>query len=388
MMFESFGKSPPRFSTLFIMINIAYGLLLQLIYTVHSRTKPRQDCYKNYLSCTKVFFLAIFKIMPFIQLSVSFLAESLTGQIDIKLYVALCISYPFLMGGIQKLTSKINDDNEFKMDLIAEAYSLFFAALPYKLIYLQIDMTWIIISVISIKATFKLIAYILIPYFKVKKFKEKNLREKSIRKNKIEIISSIAEMPNSQNLDNLKNNQPQKKNRVSQIPNTTKRVNKNFQRKPGRRSSTRIQSILEFFSEEVRDSKMFSIKFFILQVFDITSNIAVFNLIITAKFIAKPILGYSPMLFPPNFIGTISFWTTVSFGLILKVELLLDLGYLVGCFRYYKRVFFNGNIQEIFRGIKNFEKHYKWNIPLASYILFTICYYIVFYVVNKDLVPT
>jgi hypothetical protein len=82
-----------------------------------------------------------------------------------------------------------------------------------------------------------------------------------------------------------------------------------------KREMTKTPAIIKIFTEEVKDGKMFSLKFFILQIFDITSNLAIFNLIITTEYVTKKLLGYKPINFDDEFLKKISIWTGVSLGL-------------------------------------------------------------------------
>lgn len=66
------------------------------------------------------------------------------------------------------------------------------------------------------------------------------------------------------------------------------------------------------------DDKLFTLKFFILQVFDFSSNIAIFTLVLVNNVIISNAMGYSHIKFESDFIKKISLWTSVTFFLIFK----------------------------------------------------------------------
>lgn len=67
------------------------------------------------------------------------------------------------MGSIQTVISWINDKYELELDLLAEAYSVLFASLPYKMLFLDIDATWLAIAVLTIKGLYKTTAFLILP---------------------------------------------------------------------------------------------------------------------------------------------------------------------------------------------------------------------------------
>lgn len=60
----------------------------------------------------------------------------------------------------------IDEKIDLKLDLVAELYSLFYASLPYKLVYLDIEEIEIGFIVMTIKFIYKMIIYVIIPCVK------------------------------------------------------------------------------------------------------------------------------------------------------------------------------------------------------------------------------
>ena len=85
------------------------------------------------------------------------------------------------------------------MDLLAEAYSVLFASLPYKMLFLGIDAIWIALTILGIKTGYKLIAFIIIPI--IKYFNEERVNRNKIKAEKQKISESIK--LSSQNILNV-----------------------------------------------------------------------------------------------------------------------------------------------------------------------------------------
>lgn len=77
--------------------------------------------------------------------------------------------YPIFMGAIQKTMDWLDSKFELELDSIAEMQSLFYASLPYKLVYLGIENLSTGVIVLVIKIVFKIIVYIIVPCLKRKK---------------------------------------------------------------------------------------------------------------------------------------------------------------------------------------------------------------------------
>lgn len=100
-----------------------------------------------------------------------------------------CMTYPILMGTVQAINSTINDKNDFQLDLLAEAYSVLFASLPYKMLFLGIEEVWIAFTILGIKTSYKLIAFIIIPL--IKYCNEERVNKNKIKAEKQKIAESI-----------------------------------------------------------------------------------------------------------------------------------------------------------------------------------------------------
>jgi len=85
--------------------------------------------------------------------------------------------------------SKINERNKFELDLLAEAYSVLFASLPYKMLFLNIEEPWIAFTILGIKTGYKMIAFIIIPI--ISYFNEIRLNNNKIKLEKDKISNSI-----------------------------------------------------------------------------------------------------------------------------------------------------------------------------------------------------
>jgi hypothetical protein len=107
--------------------------------------------------------LLLFKILPFVELMIAFFGEFLANKIDPRVVILFCIVYPLLMGVIGRLMDAIDEKLDLNMDLVAELYGLFYASLPYKLVYLDIEEIEIGFIVLVVKLVYKLIIYVIVP---------------------------------------------------------------------------------------------------------------------------------------------------------------------------------------------------------------------------------
>jgi len=125
------------------------------------------------LSMKFIIALAIFKILPLVELFVALTGEWISLFLHPNVVLFFCSVYPILMGVVQKMMDFLNDKFDLELDLVAELYSLFYASLPYKLVYLNIEDFFIGFIVLAIKITFKLIVYVIVPILKHRKAQKK-----------------------------------------------------------------------------------------------------------------------------------------------------------------------------------------------------------------------
>ena len=158
-----FKKRTFTYVFVYILMNASYGVLFFLIFLIFSFFGWITEESKKLYSSRKVLFLILFKLSPFIQLIVAFFGEWISIGWHPRVILCFCTVYPLFMGTIQKVTSIVDNEEDFKLDMFAEVYSLFYASLPYKLVYLGLDEMWMGFAVLFIKACFKTIIYIIVP---------------------------------------------------------------------------------------------------------------------------------------------------------------------------------------------------------------------------------
>lgn len=113
--------------------------------------------------------LGLFKILPLVELFVAFLGEWISLKIDKKFILIFCMLYPVFMGSIQKTMDWLDSKSNLELDSIAEMQSLFYASLPYKLVYLGLEDVGTGLIVLFIKLAFKVIVYVIVPFVKFRK---------------------------------------------------------------------------------------------------------------------------------------------------------------------------------------------------------------------------
>lgn len=113
--------------------------------------------------------LSVFKVLPLVELFIAFLGEWIASKIHKNTVLIFCTTYPILMGAVQKTMDWLDSRYELKLDSIAEMQSLFYASLPYKLVYLGIESFSNGMIVLVIKILFKTIVYVIVPFLKAKK---------------------------------------------------------------------------------------------------------------------------------------------------------------------------------------------------------------------------
>lgn len=264
-----------------------FGMVLIFVHTIFSYIKKikKNSKFRKFFDFKKTVFLVLFATMPFLQLFVSFLGELIAEKLHPRLVLLFCFVYPLSMGGLQKLTSLINEKQDFNLEMLAEANSVFFASTPYKLVYLNVEQTWVALTILGIKVVYKLIAFLIVPWHKKK--------AQEINKHKV-----------------VHKGQEEGDNESSGVSINPGR--RNQERRRSRRFST-IQTLVKgIFEEEDSYDQLFALKFFILQIFDFSSNIAIFLLVLTNELLIYKVMGYKYLEFSAQFVKNISIWTSVS----------------------------------------------------------------------------
>lgn len=275
--------------------------------------------------------LSVMKILPFCQLVCSFIGEEIAPYLpDVRLMLIFCIIYPLIMGFWQKLMSIIDKKAELDIEFIGESYSLMYAVLPYKMVYLSIDPPEVVGMVLGIKIVYKTIAYLIIPGYTTLKQYRLNKR----------------------------------KERQSNISNTTtvpKRGNK--------KSTTIIQVkrlLSQFFDDPAKGKKLFMNKFLVLQSSDIFVNICVVVLLLVDKYVLNRLGGYG-MDRETSFIEQFATFSGIELG--IDVFILIVYGLVL------RKMLFSGKYNFSSR-FKRFYLNLASHIVLAGAILFFLCYYI------------
>ena len=156
----------------------SFGALQAILYLCYRRKLKTEEIDRtkvtinNLFSMKKIGCLLLFKLCPFVQLSISFLGEIVSINLGPYFVLVFCGVYPITMGAMQHTMSYINKKNGLGLDMMSEIYSLFFASLPYALVYLGADQAWFAYSVFGIKVGYKLIAYILFPCIRASRMKK------------------------------------------------------------------------------------------------------------------------------------------------------------------------------------------------------------------------
>ena len=135
--------------------------------------------------------VSVFKVLPLVELFVAFLGEYISLFISPNIILLFCAVYPILMGSVQKTMGFLNSRFELHLDIVVELYSLFYASLPYKLVYLGIETFLVGYIVLGIKICYKIIIYILTPWYKQRKMVKK---EDVKKKSSLNQISSMDEI--------------------------------------------------------------------------------------------------------------------------------------------------------------------------------------------------
>ena len=178
-----FRKRTFTFVLVYMLVNLAYGAIFVITTTIFKccHILDPDECTKLF-SYRKMFFLVVFKLSPFAQLFLAFLGEFIALSLHPNMIIVFCMLYPLVIGFVQKLTSRIDETEEFKLEMFSEAYSLFYASLPYKLVYLGLDQYWLGVTVLVVKFTFKMISYVIVPCKNMAADKMREEKKKSLGK--------------------------------------------------------------------------------------------------------------------------------------------------------------------------------------------------------------
>jgi hypothetical protein len=191
-----FLKQTFLYVLIFISINVMYSILLIIIFAIfRSIARKNQGqagkMLSTFLVDTEGIFkmkdvvaLGLFKILPLVELFVAFLGEWFALFLHTNIVLIFCAIYPVLMGAIQKLMDLIDEKCNLDLDLVAELYSLFYASVPYKLVYLNIEETLIGFVVLAIKFSFKMIVYVIVPT--IKERRALSSYNSKVKKNKVQ----------------------------------------------------------------------------------------------------------------------------------------------------------------------------------------------------------
>ena len=131
------------------------------------------------------------------------------------------------------------------------------------------------------------------------------------------------------------------------------------------------EALKDFLDDQFVDRKLFTLKFLIHELSDITQDIGVFSLVYITNYIL-PRFRDTKFAFPTTFDTQISIWTAL--------ELCLDLFFFFVCLNLFKKFFFvkGGKVNEIFQ---SFLSHYRTVLFVSILLLFFLCFYIVYFVV-------
>ena len=262
------------------IVTVVTFSFLQGMYTPESKKT-------SVFSVKKLFFLGFFHTLPFFQLEVAFFGEFLASILIVPFYerfeFIFCMTYPILMGAVQLINQAINEKNDFQLDLLAEAYSVLFASLPYKMLFLGIDAIWIALTILGIKTGYKLIAFIIIPI--IKYFNEERVNRNKIKAEKQKISESIK--LSSQNILNVAQEDQKIAEGLDQITSIKGNCHEN---------------------EKNLD---FALKFFLLQISDLVSNVGVINFTLIIN--GANLIGFELKGFDSDFIQILLLENFVNF---------------------------------------------------------------------------
>ena len=156
---------------------LALGMALTLTFIIfrkfNKKSFHRLTSYNvdEILGFKKLFYFSLFKSLPFVQLLASFIGELIAGLIKSPIPMLLfCLVYPVIMGIFQLLNSKINMDCDLDLDMLAEVNSVFFASMPYSIVYFNLEAEWFANTLLGIKTFYKIFGFVLLPSIRYSKY--------------------------------------------------------------------------------------------------------------------------------------------------------------------------------------------------------------------------
>lgn len=330
---------------LFIFDSCIYPFLNQETKDSFKETSPKRP-YKLF------FLLGLFRTLPFCQLVCSFIGELIAPYLpDIRLLLLFCFSYPVLMGFWQKLMSVIDDKLELDLEFLGESYSLMYAVLPYKMVYLSVDDPEIVGLILGIKTFYKTVAYIIVPVYG--KCKEKMLIARQKRMEE----EAKAKEGDKVTADKKEDVQGESDSKQIQLK----------KEKEGKELVVKLGALFkQFFDDPMKGKILFMNKFLVLQINDIYVNVLVFVLLIIDSYALVYVDGES-MEKPAEFIK--------QFGMFSGIELGMDIFFLIVYGSVIKYLLFDNNY-DLSSKVKRFYTNMSSHITIACVVLFTVCYYI------------
>lgn len=359
-----------------VYVMVGYLLFRYVVLRFISKEKYINDIAEldSILKLKVLFWLVVFKVLPFCQLACSFTGEIIAAKLpNIRLFLLFCFAYPVLMGFWQKLMSIIDEKLELDLEFLGESYSLMYSVLPYRMIYLAIDDYFIIIMVLCIKVLYKTFAYIIVPWWSLRK-KQKEIEKKKKEKAKTP-QSELSQLNQRFSSETEKEAASGSKSRKE--PKIFNSLEPDQPSQPGQpsqptkqRFSRRLTKLVsQFIDDPSKDDKLFIHKFMVLQNSDIYLNISMILIVISDKRLLKTEKGLT-------FGKDADF--EIRFTVVSLIEVVLDLlmYYFYGLFL--KKSLFHGNYN-LYSSFMNFFSNLKSHFLLSIIILYLVCYYIRYY---------
>lgn len=435
----------------FVLVNIGIslitGLFTLLTYLFFKRIESKAfksgtaevEEFQLIFNLKKLVLLSIFRTLPLCELTCSFIGESIVEYLpDKRLIYLFCFIYPLLMGFWQKLLSITNERGHLDLDFIGESYSLLFAVIPYKLVYIGLEEMYLMIILLSIKLFYKLMAYAVIPLWslycgsnKISKVedKPKNEATKNIQLKKIDLELRSQRSLNRSEIDKEKS--PNDTERVKAEPSVKFRsfndLGPKIKMPPKITSSASDdKKLLEIKNEEEIDKASHQIeenqsehKMMGAEVImkmerrrdrtkSITARLAAFsvkrffddpnknrnefiqkfmfiqNSEILINFIMMALVLIDKYIISSSKITDksldLSTSLILSLTLVSGIELFLDLALYICCGLMLKKIMFAWNYE--FTGhLRNFVKNVLSHLIFALLVLLTMCFYIIYNII-------
>lgn len=404
--------------SLYSIILILVFLIFQWIGKVNQGKKGKMlstfvNDIENIFSMKIIVGLGFFKILPLVELLVAFFGEFFTGLFNnVNVMFLFCSIYPVLMGAIQKSMDFINTECNLELELVAELYSLLYASMPYKLVYLNIEETLIGFIVLGIKFTYKMIIYVIVPAIKVRKanissvapykgeegnilqshefLKNKNENQKDkITKKKILQIEKQYQHHEQKPIQERSNEQEESIGVIYLIDDHELEESKIKMNKEENEKSPNSAQFDDSSEEKIKNTSInpnksneesknlsfhrkFVLKFIIHTFSDTTQNLAVFTLIFTMNLVIVNFKSDSRTL-SKSLVTNVIIWTLS--------ELLMDLVFFFVCLTLFQKWWFR---YKEARYIKNEYLSWMKNVKLFLFIgvigVAFLTFYIVFFV--------